>query len=81
MDEHNRSLRKLSALLPDGCRLTSYTARHSWATVARDRNVPIAVISEGMGHTSEQMTRIYLTMLEHTVIDRANRRLIGIFER
>ncbi len=81
MDEHNRSLRKLSALLPDGCRLTSYTARHSWATVARDRNVPIAVISEGMGHTSEQMTRIYLTMLEHTVIDRANRLLIGIFER
>lgn len=81
INEHNRSLRKLSALLPEGCRLTSYTPRHSWATVARDRNVPIAVISEGMGHTSEQMTRIYLTMLEHTVIDRANRLLIGIFER
>lgn len=35
---HNRQLRKLSRLLSDDCRLTSYTARHSWATVARNCN-------------------------------------------
>ncbi len=63
-------------MLPTGCRLTSYTSRHSWATAARNHNVPIPVISAGMGHTSEQTTQIYLTMLENSVIDDANQGLI-----
>ena len=42
------------------------------ATAARNHNVPISVISAGMGHTSEQITQIYLTMLENSVIDEAN---------
>lgn len=54
LNTHNRLLGKLSAMLGCGCRLTSYTSRHSWATAARDHNVPISVISAGMGHTTEQ---------------------------
>ena len=73
---HNRLLRRLSKMLPAGCKLTSYTSRHSWATAARNHNVPISVISAGMGHTSEQTTQIYLTMLENSVIDDANKELI-----
>lgn len=53
INNHNRLLRRLSKLLPAGCKLTSYTSRHSWATAARNHNVPISVISAGMGHTSE----------------------------
>ena len=76
INNHNRLLRRLSKMLPVGCILTSYTSRHSWATAARNHNVPISVISAGMGHTSEQTTQIYLTMLENSVIDDANQRLI-----
>ena len=76
INNHNRLLRRLSKMLPMGCKLTSYTSRHSWATAARNHNVPISVISAGMGHTSEQTTQIYLTMLENSVIDDANQGLI-----
>ena len=81
INSHNRLLRRLSKMLPAGCKLTSYTSRHSWATAARNHNVPISVISAGMGHTSEQTTQIYLTMLENSVIDDANQGLIrSLFE-
>ena len=76
INNHNRQLRRLSKMLIAGCKLTSYTSRHSWATAARNHNVPISVISQGMGHTSEQTTQIYLTMLENSVIDDANQGLI-----
>ena len=76
INNHNRLLRRLSKMLPIGCKLTSYTSRHSWATAARNHNVPISVISAGMGHTSELTTQIYLTMLENSVIDDANLGLI-----
>lgn len=77
LNNHNRLLGKLSEILGCGCKLTSYTSRHSWATAARNHNVPISVISQGMGHTSEQTTQIYLTMLENSVIDDANKGIIG----
>ena len=76
LNTHNRLLGRLSEILGCGCKLTSYTSRHSWATAARNHNVPISVISQGMGHTSEQTTQIYLTMLENSVIDDANQGLI-----
>ncbi len=77
LNNHNRLLGRLSEILGCGCKLTSYTSRHSWATAARNHNVPISVISQGMGHTSEQTTQIYLTMLENSVIDDANKGIIG----
>lgn len=76
INNYNRLLGKLSKMLPEACKLTSYTSRHSWATSARNHNVPISFISQGMGHTSEQTTRIYLTMLENSVIDDANQGII-----
>lgn len=69
INTHNRLLRQLATMLSPGCKLISYTSRHSWATAARNYNVPIAAISAGMGHTSEQTTRIYLAMLENSVVD------------
>lgn len=76
LNTHNRLLGKLSEMLDCKCKLTSYTSRHSWATAARNHNVPISVISQGMGHTSEQTTQIYLTTLENSVIDNANKGII-----
>ena len=53
LNTHNSLLGRLSEMLGCGCKLTSYTSHHSWATAARNHNVPISVISQGMGHTSE----------------------------
>ena len=72
---HNLMLRKLGGLVGADFPLSSYCARHSWATIARDEAVPLAVISSGMGHTSEKTTRIYLASLDNSVIDRANRQI------
>lgn len=52
--------------------ITLYCARHSWASIAQTKNIPISVISAGMGHASESTTRIYLASLDTSVVDRAN---------
>lgn len=52
--------------------LTTYVARHGWASIARSKNIPLATISEAMGHDSETTTRIYLASLDTSVVDRAN---------
>ena len=69
---HNRKLKKLGNLVGENLHLSSYTARHSWATVARNHNVPLPIISAGMGHTSEKTTGIYLDSIENSLIDKAN---------
>lgn len=55
--------------------VTMYCARHSWATIAREQNIPMCVISDGMGHNSEKTTRIYLKSLKAELIDGYNDRL------
>ena len=52
--------------------LTMYVSRHSWASIAKCKNVPISIISEGMGHDSEATTQIYLASLDSSLIDKAN---------
>lgn len=76
--ELNKFIRRIGALMNLPEPLTFYVARHSWATLARDCGTPLSVISAGMGHTSERTTRIYLTQLDHNVIDRANRKIINL---
>lgn len=73
---YNKHLKELSALLGLECHLSSYVARHTWATVARKMQIPVTIISEGLGHRSEQTTQIYLASLEQSVIDNANRLIL-----
>lgn len=54
-----------------------YCARHSWASVARAEGIPLAVISEGLGHDSEATTRIYLAALDSAAVDRANAQILA----
>lgn len=68
----NRNLKIIAAAVGISIPLTLYVARHSWASAAQSKGIPISVISEGMGHESETTTRIYLASLDTTVIDRAN---------
>ncbi len=76
LNNYNRQLSRLSEMLNLQFGLSSYTARHSWATAARNHNIPISVISAGMGHSSERTTQIYLTTLENSTIDSANQIII-----
>ncbi len=68
----NRSLKFIGRALSLTLPLTMYSARHSWASIARSKKIPISVISEGMGHESETTTRIYLASLDNVEIDKAN---------
>lgn len=68
----NRSLKTIGRELKLPLPLTMYSARHSWASIAKSKNVPLSVISEGMGHDSEATTRIYLASLDNMAIDKAN---------
>ena len=68
----NLALKEISSLLRMQHPITTYTARHSWASIAYQKDIPLSVISEGMGHHSEKMTRIYLASLDYAAIDRAN---------
>ena len=68
----NRHLKEIARLANLNITLTSYVARHSWATIAKSKNVPMSVISEGMGHNSEQTTQIYLASIDNAIVDKAN---------
>lgn len=68
----NRSLKAIGKELGLSLPLTMYTSRHSWASIAKSKNVPLSVISEGMGHDSEATTRIYLASLDNMAVDKAN---------
>ena len=72
----NRKLKRLAALAHIGIPLSTYVSRHSWASIARAKNVPLSVISEGMGHDNEETTRIYLAAIQTRRIDEANHRIL-----
>ena len=68
----NKYLKVIGERIGISMPLTMYCARHSWASIARSKNVPLSVISERMGHDSEATTRIYLASLDNVAIDKAN---------
>lgn len=73
----NLRLHRISGIMGLPEPLTSYVARHSWATLAKRKGVPIRIISESMGHTNEKTTRIYLSSLDRSVIDGINAKLLS----
>lgn len=68
----NRNLKKIGVQLGLSIPLTTYVARHAWASIAKSKNVSLATISEAMGHDSENTTRIYLASLDTSAVDKAN---------
>ena len=80
--EYQSALRRFNNCLKDLARalrlnspVTSYTLRHSWATTAKYRGVPIEMISESLGHKSIKTTQIYLKgfeLKERTEVNKGN---------
>lgn len=73
----NAYLKRLGRMMGFLHPLTMYVARHSWASVAKSRNVPLSIISEGVGHDSDATTRIYLASIEASRIDEANSSILN----
>lgn len=73
----NRNLKIIGRQLGLSIPLTMYVSRHAWASIAHSKNIPLSLISEGMGHDSETTTRIYLASLDSAAIDNANYMIIS----
>lgn len=69
----NRHLKLISNELNIHPCLTTYAARHTWATLAREYGASVSAISEGLGHTKEEMTLVYLKELDLTHLHQINR--------
>lgn len=71
-----RSLNKIAERMKLKVPLTLYVARHSWASIAREKNIPTDIIREGLGHDNEKTTHIYLASIDTSQIDKANQRIL-----
>ena len=69
----NRHLKTLAEILGMEENLTSYVARHSWATAAYHIGVPTTIIGAAMGHKTEEVTRVYLAAFNTETLTYANR--------
>jgi site-specific recombinase XerD len=71
----NTQLGMMSEIMGLQAKLTMYVARHSWASIAYSLNIPMEVISMGMGHHSERTTRIYLKDIDNGRLAEANQQV------
>lgn len=72
----NKELKVLADELEIDANLTTYVARHTFATVLRRSNVDIGIISEALGHTELSTTQIYLDSFDNEQVDAAMSNLL-----
>lgn len=72
----NKSLKAVGEELNLPIDLTTYVARHTYATVLKRSGVNTSIISESLGHSSEKVTQIYLDSFENSQIDEAMKNLL-----
>ncbi|GAB3317708.1 site-specific integrase [Larkinella ripae] len=71
LGQMNKDLKVLAEMAGIDVVLTTYVARHSFATALKHSGVNTAVISEAMGHQTESITQTYLASFENELIDEA----------
>jgi integrase len=71
----NHALKRWVKKLVIDSTLSFNTARLSWATIGKDLNLPLALISEGLGHSDARTTQIYLDSFDSETIDLANNQI------
>ena len=76
---YNRRLKEIGELCEIEIPLTSYVARHSFATIAKFKDVPVPIISQALGHRHSNMetTETYLSQFDDDVMDAYNDLVIG----
>ena len=73
---YNYALRRLSSLINTSRTLSSYVARHSWASLAYRSGLDISQIAKAMGHTKLSTTLIYIRALFDPSLAEANRKMM-----
>lgn len=76
MSKVNSNLKLIAIQLGLNTNLTTYVARHSFATVLKKSGVNIALISEALGHSDLATTQIYLDSFDNEQIDDAMKNLL-----
>jgi len=76
LKQTNDDLKEIATLAGIDVNLTTYVARHTYATVLKYSGVSTSVISEALGHDSEKTTQIYLDSFQNDVLDEANKNLL-----
>lgn len=68
----NKYLKQIASLISAEDSITTYTARHSWATICKKLGFSIEVIAEALGHEyGNKTTAVYLDSFDQEIIDRA----------
>lgn len=73
----NYYLKKIGTMVGLQASLTTYTGRHTWASILRDMGTSLSVISKGLGHESLKTTQVYLSSIDMEGVVKANRKMIG----
>lgn len=68
----NNALKTIAGMTGLRISLTTYVSRHSWATIAKSKHVPVSIIADALGHESISTTQIYLASIDTAAIDRVN---------
>lgn len=76
---YNKKLKELARLAGIEANLTSYVVRHTWASLAYEKNVDLSVISKALGHTNTQTTQIYIREINDERLTEANHALLSSF--
>ncbi len=74
--QYNMCLKDLAFMADIRANLTSYMARHSWASLAYGLNVDLPVISRALGHTNPSTTLIYISEIDDRRLAAASRSII-----
>jgi integrase len=72
----NRELKRIAEIAEIKMNLSTYVARHSFATILKNSGVNISLISEALGHSELSTTMIYLDSFENSQIDEAMKCLL-----
>lgn len=73
----NRNLKLLSVEMGIKEPISSYTARHTWATTAYYRKYSIGIISNALGHSDIKVTESYLKPFDNMELDTVNESIIS----
>ena len=73
----NYHLKKIGNMVGLQMPLTTYAARHSWASMMRNMGVSLSLVSKGLGHENLKTTQIYLSSIDTEGVVKANRKMIG----
>lgn len=77
LEKTNRELGQIAKILKLKVPLTTYVARHCWATTAKTFGFSTSLISESLGHSSEKITQIYLKEFDQSVLDNVNEEIVS----